>query len=221
MAEYTLLRLKGELPDITGKVIDPDALLPGAVFAPISLYPWAAAEGNYTPEARAYLFYNENGLHGLLCAREQTIRAVETRFCGDVYLDSCLEAFLTPCPGSNADYVNVEMNAIGTVHLGIGAGRYDRRHPNAVPDGMNPRASGHDGHWWGVSFTLPMDFLRREFGLERLGPGMEMRGNFFACDSSIHTHHGVWNPISTPKPDFHRPELFGLLHFGSETVAFS
>ena len=37
MAEYTLLRLKGELPDITGKVIDPDALLPGAVVEPVGL----------------------------------------------------------------------------------------------------------------------------------------------------------------------------------------
>jgi len=216
MSEYNVRYMKGNLPELGGKIVDPNEIFAGIEYMPIANYPWTAEDGPYTPEARAYMFYNEQGIHIALFAKEETIGAKEKRYCGDVYLDSCLEAFITPNPNECADYVNVETNCIGTAHIGIGAGRYGRRHPKEIQIAV----TGHDGSWWGVAYTLPMAFLKEEFGVERLAEGTEMRGNFFACDSTLHTHHGTWHPITTEHPDYHRPEMFGALHFRNETVSF-
>ena len=43
-----------------------------------------------------------------------------------------------------------------------------------------------------------------------------MRGNFYKCDESVHPHFGVWNPVATPQPDFHRPECFGILRLQAD-----
>ena len=218
--EYTVLYLDGNMPDLSGRIVDPDIVFRGITYIPIMNYPWAADEGNYTPEARAYAFFNEKGIHVAMFAKELTISAKETRFCGDVYMDSCLEAFISPKPEDCSDYINVEMNCIATVHIGIGSGRNDRRHPSVMPQGMNPVATGHNGSWWGISFTLPVDFLREEFNIDKLDENTTMRGNFFACDKTLHIHHGTWQNISTPQPSYHRPEDFGFLRFLSKSVSF-
>ena len=39
-------------------------------------------------------------------------------------------------------------------------------------------------------------------------------GNFYKCADGTDSMHFVsWSPIPTAKPDFHRPEFFGILIF--------
>ena len=216
MAEYVVKRLEGCLPDIRGKDFDPDRDMAGAEYAAIALYPWD--ESGYTPEARAYVFYDDEGLHALMCAREETICAKETRFCGNVCCDSCLEFFVAPRPEKTPDYINLECNILTTMYFAIGPDRFSRRKPETLPEGVRPAASSHSGGWWAVSFHVPMELLRKEFGIERLEPGHVMRGNFYHCDETIHPNFGTWNPVTSAKPDFHRPECFGTLRLGGDAV---
>ena len=65
----------------------------GAPFAPIDRYAWG---GDYRPEARAYLAWDDAGLRVLLCANEPTVSGKVTAFGGPVWTDSCLEFFLQP-----------------------------------------------------------------------------------------------------------------------------
>ena len=38
--------------------------------------------------------------------------------------------------------------------------------------------------------------------------------NFYKCgDDTTKPHFLSWNPVKAPKPDFHRPEQFGVLNF--------
>jgi hypothetical protein len=38
--------------------------------------------------------------------------------------------------------------------------------------------------------------------------------NFYKCgDDTSKRHYLSWNPVKTAKPDFHRPEYFGILNF--------
>ena len=209
MAQYCIRRLDAPLPNLAGRAFDPDenGAWRALERADICLYPWD--ETGYRPEARAYVGLFGEDLHVLMCAKEQTVRAVETRCGGRVCEDSCLEFFLMPFPGRDARYLNVEVNAAGVAHIGLGEGRAPRKVWGELPEGFDVSASKHEGGWWAVRYALCGAFLREVFGAAPRPGNDALRGNFYTCDESIHPHFGVWNPIDVPKPDFHRPEYFG------------
>lgn len=203
---YVVRRWEGSLPELEGRVFKPE----GEAFcsleaAVIANYPWAP--DGYCPEARAYLARTDEGLAVLMCAREAEIIAAETEFGGMVCRDSCLEFFLNPCPAKGETYINVEVNAAGVAHIGIGEGRHGRRVLQEMPEGMCIARSRHDGAWWAVSYILPWSLLQECCG----EPEAQMRANFYTCDETIHPHFGTWNPVDAAQPDFHRPECFGWL----------
>lgn len=175
--------------------------------AAIAHYEWG---NTYTPPAFARVGWNAAGLHVLMYALEARIRADEKVFSGRVCEDSCLEFFVMPKPAGDSRYVNIEVNAAGTGHIGIGAGRHARFKLTSAPPDFDIHSSEHAGGWWAVSYTLGAAFLREHFG-DCLKPGAEMRGNFYKCDESIHPHFGTCFPVKAEKPDFHRPEFFGKL----------
>ena len=205
MWEYEIMPLEAALPPLRGAEFDP-ATEPFCrrAFASIDQYPW---DGDYRPEARAWLAWDAAGLHALLCAREETVSARATRFGGDVWLDSCLELFLQPFE-DDPRYLNIEVNAAGTALIGLGPSREARARLAECPPGMDIRASRHAGGWWAVAYTVPFALLRALFG-RRPEPGAAMRGNLYCCDETLHPHFGSWSPIEAPAPDFHRPEAFG------------
>ncbi|WP_350005689.1 carbohydrate-binding family 9-like protein, partial [Phocaeicola dorei] len=44
--------------------------------------------------------------------------------------------------------------------------------------------------------------------------GMVVRANFYKCGDELQKPHFLsWSPIKIEKPDFHRPDFFGLLEF--------
>jgi len=211
MEAYRILPAPCPLPQLAGQVFDPDGepfcRLP---FAPIDRYAWG---GEYRPEARAYLAWDEAGLRALLCAREAAVSARVTDFGGDVWTDSCLEFFFRPFD-DDPRYVNIEVNAAGAALVGVGPGREGRKRLAACPGGMDFKASAHDGGWWAVAYTVPFALVEALFGRPMV-PGGAFAGNFYKCDESIHPHFGSWSPVAAPAPDFHRPECFGKLIFGA------
>ena len=207
MKTYVINPAVHPLPALSGRVFDPDVepfcRMP---YAPIDHYAWG---GEYRPEARAYVAWDDVGLRALLCANEPTVSAKVTAFGGAVWTDSCLEFFLQPF-GDDTRYVNIEINAAGAALIGVGAGRDHRRVLQACPADMEILASRHEGGWWAAACTVPFGWLEELFGrpMDRRGP---FRGNFYSCDESIHPHFASWSPIVAPGPDFHRPEGFGSL----------
>lgn len=205
-----------KLPDTAGVYPFHGAFDPDAMDAPyrgldaldIALYPWG---GNYRPEAHARVGWNENGLIVLMYANEADIRADERQTGGRVCEDSCLEFFLAPFPDADARYLNVEINPIGTAHIGLGAGRPDRRVWRALPEGFTIAHSSHQKSWWAVSYRIPAAFLAQIYAGRTFKSGSVLRANFYKCDESIHPHFGCWNRVEAPQPDFHRPECFGYL----------
>lgn len=210
MREYAIVPAAAPLPGLTGTIFDPvtEPFCAGE-YAPIDTYAWG---GDYRPEARAYVVWDDAGLRVLLCAREATVSAKVNVFNGDVWTDSCLEFFLRPF-ADDARYLNIEVNAAGAPLIGIGAGRNDRMRLESCPEGMDFRASEHDGAWWAVAYTVPYALIEALYG-RKFAPGTPFEGNFYCCDETLHPHFGSWNPIAAPEPDFHRPECFGRLVMG-------
>ena len=209
MKHCVIPALRVQIPDLTGRVFNPETE-PFCIehgFQSIDQFVWD--ETGYRPEARAYAAWSREGLHALLCAREETIATVATGFGGDVYKDSCLEWFVQPF-ADDPRYINVEVNAAGAAYVGFGSGRADSKPLPAMPEGMKVTASKHDGGWWAIAYTIPASLLEKLYGRE-LVPGACMCGNFYKCDESIHPHFGSWSPIDHPFPDFHRPEFFGQI----------
>ena len=207
MQSYIIRRACAPLPGLTGAIFDPAAEpFCRGEYAPIDRYAWG---GEYRPEARAYLAWDEGGIDVLLCAWEETISARTTEFGGDVWKDSCLEWFLRPFE-DDPRYINIETNAAGAALIAVGPDREHRQRLSACPTGMDIRASRHAGSWWAVAYRLPFDLIGALFG-RRPEAGMAFFGNFYKCDESLHPHFGSWNPIEAPAPDFHRPECFGKL----------
>ena len=65
-----------------------------------------------------------------------------------------------------------------------------------------------------TSWTMYLEIPKQAMGFadhESLA-GQRVRANFYKCgDETPEPHFLSWNPIDTPKPDFHLPEFFGLL----------
>ena len=170
--------------------------------APINIYPWGCS---YRPEAYAQLCIIEGkGLYVRMTCHESDPKAVYTEFYDEVWLDSTMEFFFGVRGG---DYINCEMNSIGTSLIGVGAGREDRRRIDEYCDIPCVKATKGEGVW-SVETLFTFDMLKAVFGSDITKESFV--GNFYKVgEHTASPHYGMWSPIDWHEPDFHRPEFFG------------
>lgn len=181
----------------------------------IDTYKWL---DGYTPEAAAQLVYVEGEcfILRMTCAEKDPLRRFR-QYNEPVYTDSCLE-FFADYTGAGA-YVNMEMNACGTLLSCIGKGRGNRTPIKDICHGdIFPVSSSIDPDRWTVTATVSLPMLAELYGetvealAERFVSGYTFCGNFYKCgDETAVPHYGMWRPVETENPDFHRPEYFGTL----------
>ena len=150
-------------------------------------------------------------LHVHLRATESDIRAEYTEPLSPVCQDSCLEFFFMP-EGEDR-YFNYEINPNGCLYIGFGHGRSDSTalYREDMQDLFAIEADRtEDG--WEVYYQIPVTFLQL-FYPEYSFSGI-LRANVYKCgDLTSHKHYLSWNAIESEKPDFHRPEDFGMMVF--------
>ena len=186
--------------------------------ARIDTYQWL---DGYTPEAMAQLAYIEGECFVLRmqCAEKNPLCRYRA-YNEPVYTDSCLEFFADYT--GDGRYVNMEMNACGTLLSGVGTGRGNRPPIKDLCGGVIfPVSARIDADAWRVEAVIPVAMLADIYGVTqeeltaKLSSGYTFRGNFYKCgDQTAVPHYGMWNPVDTEKPDFHRPEYFGDLVLG-------
>jgi hypothetical protein len=144
----------------------------------------------------------------LMATDEKELRSCEQKVNGLVCRDSCMEFFF--CPDANdARYLNFEVNALGVMHLGLGASRHDRTHPVSDMSIFNCQSLISGGIWY-LRYEIPFAFIKEHF--EKLSP--VTTANFYKCgDDTGHEHYATWNRVGTENPDYHRPEYFGKVIF--------
>lgn len=186
--------------------------------ARIGTYSWP--DNGYRPYAEAKLtFLPGVGFALRMACAETAPRAMYHDYNDPVYTDSCLEFFAawadsTPTADGRFDtrYMNMEMNANGALLSCIGEGRGSRV-PVLTAAGELPRVTADvrsDG--WSVTALIPLELLERLYSLpaETFRSGYRFHGNFYKCgDETPQPHYGMWSPVLTATPDFHRPEFFG------------
>ncbi len=188
----------------------------GVDFEPISVVDWPE-EFPYRPEAAFRMAWSEEGLVLHYRVSEQSVRALYVDDNGSVWTDSCVECFIR-----NADsdvYYNMECNCIGTVLVGVGDGRHDRKRfgqeqlvqiARWASLGRAPFEERLEPTQWEVALVIPAAvFAAQPLCLKA---GATLRANFYKCGDMLSVPHFVsWNAIDVPSPDFHRPEFFGEL----------
>ncbi len=184
-------------------------------FQPINTVNWKAFP--YRPDVEFRMAYTQDALLLHFKVREESVRAVAGHDNGPVWEDACVEFF--SIPADDGVYYNMECNCAGTLLVGAGSGRANRRHaPQEVMDKVQRWSSLGRGSFeertgecsWEVALVIPYTtfFLHHITSLE----GKNIRANFYKCGDKLRTPHFLsWNPIEVEKPDFHRPEFFGWL----------
>lgn len=133
---------------------------------------------------------------------------------GSVYLDSCLEAFIS---FDKKKYINLETNSLGTRLQAIGENRYNR-----IPL-INNNENGFDVRIdkspkeWSVIIELPIEKICKLFPdvlATEFESGFSFLANFYKTGLDPVTnkeHYMSWIKIDSPLPDFHLIKYFGIL----------
>ena len=166
---------------------------------------------NPPPHVSVQALWRDDALIFRLCSDTPPSRAVNTAQDSSVWEDSCLEFFFMPDGGDR--YFNFEINPNGCLYIEFGHNRSDRfvLYRSDIPDRFDIRtARTEDG--WEIFYQIPLEFIRLFY------PEFEfsgaLRANVYKCgDQTVKSHYLSWNPITSEKPDFHRPEDFGIMHF--------
>ena len=170
----------------------------------------------YRPEAEFDLCHDGGELHLRFRVKEDAVRAVCAADREHAWEDSCVEFFFDP--HGDGSYYNLECTCIGKLYLCRGEGRHGREFlPEAAYAAIRRRCSlGTEPFGlreaptaWEVELDVPASV----FGLQTFS-GLHARGNIYKCGDRLPVpHYLTWAPITTPKPDFHRPEYFDTLIF--------
>lgn len=172
---------------------------------PINCFPWG---GDCRPEAFAIVTGKEEAISFRLWCFEAHPLVTCTEPNSAVYLDSCLEVFLNPFPAFSADYLNFEMNAVGTLLLQKGPDRAHRHFVSLELADYPAVRACRQPEMWSVKLNVTYSFLQAVYG-----PGAPARpenpiGNFYQCSGPPKERYGCWMAPNAPQPDFHRPESF-------------
>ena len=142
------------------------------------------------------------------------LRACNLEDNGTQWEDSCVEFFVQDPSGKC--YYNFETNPRGKVLAAAGSCRSDRvMRPSSemeeiirlvTPEDIVESEGGIRS--WRVTLLIPFTLI----GADPENLPERLRANFYKCgDMTPHPHYLSWNPVGTPRPDFHRPEFFGEL----------
>lgn len=176
----------------------------------------------YRPLTTIAVAHSGNFIYIDFFVRCNYLRAVNFENNSSVHQDSCVEFFV--CPDGNLPYYNFEFNCIGTAHA---ACRQDRHSGRQLTDaqldsikrfpscGTRPFQELEGLFSWNLLVAIPLELMNLRFD----GSPIEMTGNFYKCaDLTDAPHFLSWSPISTPEPDFHRPEFFGRITLEGPTA---
>lgn len=159
------------------------------------------------------VFVKNDGFYIRLVANESNPWCNARKDGDPVYLDSCLEAFIS---FDNKNYINFENNSKGIRLQGFGPDRFNRE--NLIETNKDsPVKAIRTNATWEILVFVSLNTITKvyeNFDVGVFKKGYTFKGNFYKTgnDPKTHkSHYGMWNKINNSTPDFHRPEQFGTL----------
>ncbi|MDD4361684.1 MAG: carbohydrate-binding family 9-like protein [Bacteroidales bacterium] len=170
----------------------------------------------YAPETRLSLGRSSSGIYLHYVVEEKEKRTSHHSDNAPVWQDSCVEFFVA-LP-SEEEYFNFEFNSLGYC---LAARRKSREEYvlfspeqlaliERIPGSASicPEVAGKSAQSWSLIVYIPFILL----GLDCKRLPSVLKANFYKCCSACtEKHYLSWSPVHSEKPDFHRPQDFGLL----------
>lgn len=186
---------------------------------PVKIDHYLWMDNGYQPDVFIKACYSDKFIYTFFNVFEEKVTIKYTKTNDPVFKDSCVEFFINLFPDETPEYFNIEMNAIGTIKMGIGIKRVrkylddsDLKEMHIVSSIKEPLIGKHGSDSWQLFCAIPINVLEKFYN--RKFRGDNAIGNFYKCgDETDYKHYGMWNLIDNPKPDFHLPEYFGNILF--------
>ena len=177
----------------------------------------------YKPEVEFRIMHSETEIYLQFHVRENGARATFGQDAGSrPWTDDCVEFFMIPSD-RDGSYFNLELNCIGHGLLNYGPDRFHRNRCGEEILSQIRRESTLGSEAFGTlegpqEWTMTVAIPKRLYAQVDLDltsfSGRTVKANFYKCgDETAVPHFLSWNPIGTPKPDFHTPEWFGEITF--------
>ncbi|OGR15547.1 MAG: diguanylate cyclase [Desulfobacula sp. GWF2_41_7] len=209
----------------TGYIIDAGWDVPPWNEIPaLSLDGYMGSRPDHFPRTEVKLIFDDEFLFVMFRVNDRYVRATAEDHQDNVFEDSCVEFFFTPRTDVSKGYFNLEMNCGGTMlfHFQTERGKNRVVIPreecekitcvHSLPRLVDPKIQ--EPVIWTVAYRLPIALLKEYTKMIPPAAGVQWRANFYKCgDKTSHPHWLTWSPVIAPKPDFHRPEFFGILEF--------
>lgn len=192
--------------------------------APVTLEYYMGDEPAHQPRVQARMAYDDRFLYVIWKVEDRFVLARRTKHQQDVCRDSCVELFFTPGGApEERGYFNLETNCAGVklfgAHVvGDGAGAFTTEDfagiatASSLKGPIDREIAGPTS--WTLEYRIPLELLEKHAKVERPGPGVTWRANFYKCaDESSRPHWLTWSPVTNARPSFHLPRYFGILAF--------
>jgi len=177
----------------------------------IGYAPWAAYR--YKPSCKFAIAHSNDHIFIKFYVVEDDILVRFMQPNDKVYQDSCVEFFISF--NGEAEYYNLEFNAIGTCYLGYGSAKNREVADVEIVKKIKTSFllySDKDKIKWELTLLIPNSVFYRHNS-----PPLSLstaRANFFKCGDDLPVpHYLAWNNIEAAEPNFHLPEFFGDLTF--------
>ena len=177
------------------------------------VFPWWESGEKEATEAR--LLWDRENLYVLFIVKDVNIAGKATARDGHVFLDDCVEIFISPDPTSLV-YYNFEFNA-----LGAWLDQSSNREKGWNPDGLQYRVAlegtlnddsdtDSEGR---AEIAIPFAAFGKDADPNPPVGGTAWRFNVYRISDPSNPQYSAWSPPQTEEPNFHRPVDFGYGRF--------
>lgn len=147
---------------------------------------------------------------------------------GPVSRDDCCEAFISPVPEGpeRLDYINYEINCIGTRLIGYHAKSRDKNYSwkdcsgieiGRTIDGTCNKDDDEDSGWV-LEFSVPFEHYKEFAATFPPKDGQVVYIGLHRCGGKTNAQYSQWAPSQTEKPNYHRPMDFGKVTFSTKVI---
>jgi len=172
----------------------------------------------FHPFVQAKMMYDNENVYIIFRVQDRYVRIITKDIGGRVWTDSACEFFFSPDASLPLSYFNLEMNAGGTPLLG-----HREKKPvvedikmieiaHSLPQTVDPEIT--EPVTWTLEYRIPLSMIEKYSNVTRPKKGVVWRGNFYKiAEITSNPHYITWSVLEGDKPNFHRPEFFGILKF--------
>ena len=222
--EYTAM--KAGCPMVVDGILDEPAWQQAQPVGPFQFQWYQSGEKEQT---EAKIVWTSERIYFAFKCDDKYISAERCRGNDPVSQDDCCEAFISPVPegSERLDYINYEINCIGTWKVGYHADSRKKvlgswQDPWGIEIGRSIQGTCNKDDdidtGWVLEFSVPWTHFKEFAAKFPPKNGQVMYIGLNRCGGKTNPQPSQWSPSQTEKPAFHAPKDFGKVILSTKTL---